>query len=83
MEVLEPVTIRPFVDGKLHAELKDADAVDFDSFCDQHILNVVERRYMFEIEFLAEPDPMQRFFRFGNEPTNMVLPIRLIDAIKN
>lgn len=32
---------------------------------------------MIEIEWLDEPDPLQRFFRIGTNPAGMVLPHRI------
>jgi len=38
------------------------------------------RLIMIELEFLDEPNPLERFFRFGSDPSGMVMPIKVILA---
>jgi hypothetical protein len=69
------VAIRGFKDGRqLFEDLVDADTVDLAECAHHHALQLVDGPHMIEFEFLDEPDPNERFFRFGTDPRGMVLP---------
>jgi hypothetical protein len=42
-----------------------------------HAQQLADGPHMIEMEFLDETDPNQRFFRFGTDPTGMVMPIEI------
>jgi hypothetical protein len=67
-------TIRFFVNGKRKEVFTVPDAAvwsdKFQSFLDKHP-EILTERHMIEIEFLDEPDPRERFLRFGTDPNGM------------
>lgn len=77
------LAIRGFVGRAIQFE--EFLTVDLETMADV-IPNLVERHaaalgsrqlHMIEIEFLDEADPMERYFRFGTDPTGMVVPIQV------
>jgi hypothetical protein len=82
------VAFRVFINGK--RELEEHLQVSehklealLPELAERHAAMIGDRNHMIEIEFLDEPDPNERFFRFGTDPTGMAIPIafRLSDTI--
>lgn len=79
------VVIRGFAEGKLL--FKDQVEVEGDDALEESLLLQLAEKHgdqiarhalhMIEIEFLDEPDPIQRFFRFGTDRAGMVEPVRI------
>jgi hypothetical protein len=71
--------IRGFVNGTIrfedHVEI-EPDELDtaIPALAAKHVLAVGDEPHMIEFEFPDEPDPLQRFFRFGTDPSGMVIP---------
>lgn len=54
----------------------DTENEDLETLAKRHITRIVDYpKHMLEVEFLDEPDVNQRFFRFGTDPSRMVMPI--------
>jgi hypothetical protein len=74
------MTIRGFIGGVLQFEEQlDGEAVDLESLAEGHGLTILALpggdMHMIEIEFMDEPDPLTRFFRFGTDTSMMVMPM--------
>lgn len=76
------IAIRGFIGGvKQFEEHVDASESgdELEGLAEKHALDLLARpggdKHMIEIEFLDEPDPLQRFFRVGTDPAGMVQPI--------
>lgn len=71
------ITIRGYGDGCLvfteHLELDDDNLI---ALAEKHVARLmVYSKHMLEFEWLDEPDPLQRFTRFGTDPSMMVKPM--------
>jgi hypothetical protein len=76
------LAIRGFVGkSKLFEDRVDLPIEQLDNLlpklAEQHALAMVGRPHMIEIEFLDEPNPQERFFRFGTDPSGMVIPVEI------
>lgn len=82
------IALRIFIDGKL----TDEDCREMDEEQLETVPTLIAIRcaplaatgrvFMAEIEFLDDPNPSQRFLRFGTDPRGMVRPhpIDLLDS---
>jgi hypothetical protein len=73
------LAFRGYCDGqKVMEEFVDSDA-EIGATAEaqlQRLKNIVgDKPNMVEIEFLDEPNPMKRFFRFGTDPRRMIEPM--------
>ena len=82
--MMQNIIIRGFVDGDTllfeDPAMIDEAALEqlLPALAEKHALAMANHRlHMIEIEFLDEPDPLQRFFRFGTDPRCMVMPIQV------
>jgi hypothetical protein len=77
------IAIRGFVSGRMTIEeFADVGGDEIDSLlrnlAEKHAKRLAEHSlHMIEIEFLDEPNVNERFFRFGTDPSAMVLPVAI------
>lgn len=76
------IAIRGFIGGvqQFDERLDVSESGDeLEALAEKHALALLAKpggdKHMLEVEFLEEPDPLQRFFRFGTDPAGMVAPI--------
>jgi hypothetical protein len=83
------LAIRGFAGGKVlfedrvEVEEKALDAI-LPGLAEKHGIAMAQHRlHMIEIEFLDEPDPLQRFFRLGTDPSGMIRPLKIsLDKVR-
>lgn len=79
---MSAIAIRGFIGGvKQFEERMDVSESgdELEGLAEKHALAMLARpggeKHMIEIEFLDEPNPFTRFFRFGTDPAGMRAPI--------
>ena len=70
------IIVRGYGDGKLVLEQRLETTIEMlTPIAERQVETLAQYELnMIEIEFLDEPDPLQRFMRFGTDPRRMVQP---------
>ncbi len=77
LAILGFVGRRILFEDRVEVEAAALDAI-LPQLAKKHGIALAQHRlHMIEIEFLDEPDPLQRFFRLGSDPSGMVIPIKI------
>ena len=74
------LAIRLYLAGRLEEEITvDAETTDLAALATEHAERacVSGKPHLVEMEFLDEPDEMQRYFRFGTDPSRMAAPVKV------
>jgi hypothetical protein len=73
------VAIRGFAgETRVFEEILDAEPPEFETLARKHWRRMRPYpRHLIELEFLDQPDPLERFFRFGTDPSGMVAPVEV------
>jgi hypothetical protein len=80
-QLITHLAIRGFVGGEKQFEDRTEVTAEnlhalLPALAAKHATALAEHRiHVIEIEFLDEPNPQERFFRFGTDPNGMVMPI--------
>jgi hypothetical protein len=62
------------LEERIHVSEQDLETL-LPQMAERHAEMIGARKHMVEIEFLDEPDQTQRFFRFGTDPSGMIIPL--------